>query len=94
MSTVTLGVTGTTLATAESPGIVDNVLHVQFRLNLSNVSTILGLVVNKVDVRSNRRIKVKATSAPAVSVKLITLTVTGNLIGKSFSGTDAVRVTQ
>jgi formylglycine-generating enzyme required for sulfatase activity/Tol biopolymer transport system component len=92
VETVTLSVDDTILATAESPAIEDNVLEVLFRLNLVNVSTILGLEVTEVEV-DDEKIEVNATTAPAQAIDLIELTVSGDLTnGGSFTGTDAVRV--
>lgn len=93
-STVTLSLDTTVLATAESPAIVDGVLVVLFRLNLTNVSTILGLTATQVEVDgASRTITVTAPTPPAQAIDLIELTVSGALLtGDSFSTTDAVRV--
>jgi len=61
VNTVTLSVNGTTLATAELPVIVDNVLDVLFSLDPNNVGTILGLEVTKVKV-GHDKVKVEATA--------------------------------
>lgn len=94
VTTVTLSVNGTTLAAAEFPVMVGNVLDALFRLDPTNVSIILGLDVTEVEVdESSRKVEVTATSAPEQPIDLIELTVSGDLIsGGSFSGTDAMRV--
>ncbi len=92
VNTVTLSLNCTTLATAELPVIVDNVLDVLFPLDANNVGTILGLEVRKVKVHGGK-IKVETTAAPSLPIDLIELTVSGELMGGGrFSGTDAVRV--
>jgi hypothetical protein len=91
-ATVNLCLNDITLATAESPLIVDNILDVLFRLDPDNVGTILGLEVTKVKV-DECRIEVTAAAAPSQPIDLIELTVSGDfLYPGSFTGTDEVRV--
>jgi len=92
ISTVTLSLNDTILATAESPVTVGKVLDVLFRLNLTNVSNILGLEVTDVEA-DDEKIEVKATTAASRPIDLIELTISGELMGGgSFTGSDAVRV--
>ena len=92
VNTVTLSLNGATLATAELPVIVDNILDILFPLDPNNVGTILGLEVTKVKVHGGK-IKVETTAVPSQPIDLIELTVSGELMGGGrFSGTDAVRV--
>jgi len=91
-TTVALSVNGMTVATAEFPAILDNLLVVQFKLTPDNVGDILGIeVINvKVDEQHNRIVVETTTTLP---YDLIELTVSGDLMsGENFIGTDAVRV--
>ena len=91
-ATVNLCLNDTTLAAAESPLIVDNILDVLFRLDLENVGAILSLEVIKVKV-DECKIEVTTTAAPSQPIDLIEFTVSGDLLYPgSFTGTDAVRV--
>ncbi len=95
--TVSLSVNGTALAMAmvEDAVIADNVLEVRFPLNLTNVSTLLGVEVVKIKKVHGRRnpIKVEAITPPAHPTDLLEVTVSGGLMGGgSFKGTDVLRV--
>ena len=93
VTTVTLLVNEVVLATAEDPLVLDDVLRVLFRLNLTNISTMLGLDITEVKVdESSRKLEVKATTT-SQSIDLTKLVVTGQLFDTgSFSASDAVQV--
>jgi Tol biopolymer transport system component len=94
ISSVILSINDTVLATAETPVIMDNILVVLFRLDLTNVSLILGLEVTKVEVdQLSRKIDIQVTTAPSQPIDLIKLSISGEFGDGGFNATDAVRVT-
>lgn len=88
ISTVTLSLGATTIATEASRKVFGNVLHVHFPLDINGVSAILGLTVRKICVHQDK-IKVKATTAPIVPIELIELTISD---GSTFVGRSVVRI--
>jgi hypothetical protein len=88
ISTVTLSLGATTIATEASRKVFGNVLHVHFPLDINGVSAILGLTVRKICVHQDK-IKVKATTAPIVPIELIELTISD---GSTFVGSSVVRI--
>lgn len=92
VSTVTLSLDETILATAEYFDAIDNILVVNFKLDLNNVSGILGIEVAEVE-SDEEKVEVKALDYLDKEIELIELTISGDFLdGGSFTGSDAIRV--
>jgi len=92
-STVALSLDGQELSMAESIEVIDNILKVGFYLDMSDLSTLLGLEAKGVNVAGGE-VKVKTTAPPAASIDCIELTVSGDFVDYrgSFTAKDAVRI--
>ena len=88
VSTVTLSLGTTTIATEASREVLENVLHVLFPLDNSVVSAILGIPVREINVYKDK-IKVKSFTPPTVPIELVELTVSD---GSTFAGRSVVRI--
>jgi probable HAF family extracellular repeat protein len=91
-NSVALSLDGVPLASAQYDSITDNLLIVQFPVDLYNVGVILGLEVAELEVEDGM-IQVIAAGAPTESVRLVHLTVLGESTdGNIFAAPDTIRI--